>query len=351
MIKNIEWLGNALRIIDQTEIPHSLVYIKLHTISDVFEAIQSLRIRGAPAIGIAAAFGLYLGIKNKNFEDKASLLSEIRQHKAYLIKARPTAVNLMWALETITKKIEQSDESPAVLTKLILEHANLLQKDDENRCKKIGQFGADLITSDMNILTHCNTGILATAGIGTALGILYTAWQQGKKFTVYVDETRPLLQGARLTMWELHQAQIPAILISDSAAAYAMKKGKIQIVFVGADRIASNGDVANKIGTYNLAMNCRYHDVPFYVAAPLSTFDFSLQNGDEIPIEQRSSQEISRIWDKLDITVPAAEAWNPAFDVTPAELIDGIITETSMFTYPFENSFRSMKLFSNLIKN
>lgn len=336
MITSIEWTGDSLKIIDQTEIPTQLVYKELKNIQEVFEAIRKLRVRGAPALGVAAAFGLYLGLKDEKLGNQAQVMRRAKELASYLAQARPTAVNLQWALQSIINQVSHSERSGQETVRAFLQEALAIQEDDRDRCRRIGENGASLLKDGMTVLTHCNTGALATAGIGTAFGILYTAHQQGKKIEVYVDETRPLLQGARLTMWELKQADIPAVLISDNMAAYAMRKKNVDIVIVGADRIAANGDVANKIGTYSLAIAARYHDIPFFVAAPLSTFDLSLPTGDSIPIEERAGEEVSRIWEKLSITVPGATCWNPAFDVTPAELIHGIVTEEGIFTPPFE---------------
>ncbi len=346
MLKSIEWTGESLRIIDQTEIPARLVYKELSTINDVYEAIQQLRIRGAPAIGIAAAFGLYLGLRYEEIKNRTDYLEKARYYADYLSKSRPTAANLNWALYTIIDKISTKKYDSACILSRILDLAQDIQKDDEIRCAKIGKAGATLIRNNISILTHCNTGLLATGGIGTALGIIYTAKDHGKKFHVLVDETRPLLQGARLTMWELQQAKIPATLITDGMVAYAMQRGKVDIVIVGADRISTNGDVANKIGTYNLAVNCKYHQIPFYVAAPLSTFDLSLTSGEHIPIEERDCQEITNIWNKLSITASNTNCWNPAFDITPANLISGIITEVGIFKYPFHKEFSKLNKYA-----
>ena len=243
MIKNIEWVSDHLRIIDQTKIPQSLTYLDLYSIDELFEAIQKLRVRGAPAIGVAAAYGLYLGIKDIKYKNHQDYLRQVRQKADYLTGARPTAVNLSWALNKICERLEKVIERYLNPQDAILEIAKELEIDDRSRCEKIGEHGAGLVKEGMSILTHCNSGLLATSGIGTALGIIYTAVRQGKKINVYVNETRPLLQGARLTMWELEQAGIPATLITDNMAAYAMQRGKIDLVFVGADRIAANGDV------------------------------------------------------------------------------------------------------------
>ncbi|MFZ0390542.1 MAG: S-methyl-5-thioribose-1-phosphate isomerase [Calditrichia bacterium] len=335
MIKSIEWTRGKLVIIDQTLLPHKLAYLELVDAEPVFQAIRRLSIRGAPAIGIAAAYGLYLGLKNRTFKNKSEFLAAAKETAAYLNSARPTAVNLRWALDSSLRLLEKVSAEPAELLERLFSHAEAIHRDDEKRCNDLGKYGAELIPDGASVLTHCNTGALATGGIGTALGAVYSANQQGKRIKVWVDETRPLLQGARLNMWELQQNDIPATLITDSMAAYAMQRGMVDLVIVGADRITRNGDVANKIGTYNLAVNCRHHQIPFYVSAPLSTFDFTIERGEQIPIEERNCREITTIWDKLTITVEGASCWNPAFDVTPAELISGIITEIGVIKPPF----------------
>ena len=342
MITNIEWTGDSLKIIDQTELPGQLKLIELNDSGQLHEAIQKLRIRGAPALGVAAAFGLFLGLKNKKPPTREAFLTEADTIASYLSGARPTAVNLQWALQEILDRLSEFEGEPADLLQQVLEQAKNLQNDDKLRCQKISQNGSELVEKGMTILTHCNTGALATAGMGTALGIIFAAAEQGKKIKVLVDETRPLLQGARLTMWELDQQKIPATLISDNMAAYAMQRKMIDMVLVGADRITAIGDVANKIGTYNLAVLAHYHQLPFYVAAPLSSFDYSLMSGDQIPIEERDPQEITRIWNQLDISVPQAKVWNPAFDVTPAKFISGIITEERIIFPPFEKSIKQL---------
>lgn len=344
MIKSIEWTGDSLIIIDQTKLPQQVVNVELNTLEAVFDAIKKLKVRGAPAIGIAAAFGLYLGLRDKDFTNKNDFVAEARSAAEYLCRARPTAVNVKWSLQHLLGIISASTLPPEQLGQAVLAHAIFLLKDDQQRCEKIGQYGSQLIRDGMTILTHCNTGALATAGIGTALGVLHIAWKMGKKFEVIVDETRPLLQGARLTMWELQQLGIPATLITDSMAAYAMQLHKIDLVLVGADRIAANGDVANKIGTYNLAVISQFHRIPFYVAAPLSSFDIHLSDGRQIPIEERGKEEITHIMQKVAITVPEAGCWNPAFDVTPARLINGIITECGIIYPPFKKSINHLQL-------
>jgi methylthioribose-1-phosphate isomerase len=342
MITNIEWTGHSLKIIDQTKLPGQFKVIELTDSAQVHEAIQKLRVRGAPALGVTAAFGLYLGLKEKKVNHREALLTEAAAIASYLSGARPTAVNLHWALQQVLDRLSDSEGEPAALMQQVLEQAKELRKDDEIRCQKISQHGSELVEKGMTILTHCNTGALATAGMGTALGIVIAAAEQGKMIKVLVDETRPLLQGARLTMWELEQQNIPATLISDNMAAYAMQRQMVDLILVGADRITTNGDVANKIGTYNLAVLAHHHKLPFYVAAPLSTFDFSLTSGDQIPIEERDPSEVTKIWNQLDISVPQAESWNPAFDVTPAKFVKGIITEEGILFPPFEKSIKQL---------
>jgi methylthioribose-1-phosphate isomerase len=344
MIKSIEWKGDHLRIIDQTKIPGKLTYLELFTVEEVYEAIQRLEVRGAPAIGVAAAYGLYLGMRGRSSKNPNDFLTQTASVADHLSGARPTAINLHWALNSILNRIRELNLNPDELLGEVLHLAREIHQDDIDRCEQIGRFGASLIKSGDTILTHCNTGALATAGIGTALGAVYTAFQQSRQIQVLVDETRPLLQGARLTMWELEQAGIPATLITDNMAAFAMQKGKVDLVLVGADRIAANGDVANKIGTFHLAIAAHYHDIPFYVAAPLSSFDLSLTEGSLIPIEERSEKEVGVIWDQLNITTPNARCWNPAFDITPSELVTGIITEKGIIYPPYKESFENLQL-------
>ncbi|MEJ2536933.1 MAG: S-methyl-5-thioribose-1-phosphate isomerase [Calditrichia bacterium] len=344
MIKSIEWKGDHLRIIDQTKIPEKLTYLELFTVEEVYESIRRLEVRGAPAIGVAAAYGLYLGMRGRSSKNRNDFLMQTASVADRLSGARPTAINLRWALNSILTRIRELNLNPDELLGEVLHLARDIHQDDIDRCEQIGRFGASLIKSGDTILTHCNTGALATAGIGTALGAVYTAFQQSKEIQVLVDETRPLLQGARLTMWELEQAGIPATLITDNMAAFAMQKGTVDLVLVGADRIAANGDVANKIGTFHLAIAAHYHDIPFYVAAPLSSFDLSLSEGSQIPIEERSEKEVAVIWDQLNITTLNAKCWNPAFDVTPSELVAGIITEKGIIYPPYKESFENLQL-------
>jgi methylthioribose-1-phosphate isomerase len=326
---SVQWVGDTsgcVRLIDQTLLPQLLRYNDCQTIEEIWEAIRSLRVRGAPAIGVTAAMGVVLGVRA--CADPNGWPQRLREVCAYLRTSRPTAVNLFWALDRMERLGQAFSPDIAVEQRLhrLLEEALAIQEEDRQMCAAIGLAGADLIHADGGVLTHCNTGALATAGAGTALAVLVAAAHQGRRFQVFADETRPLLQGARLTAWELQQQKIPVTVICDSMAGQVMKEGRIQLVIVGADRIAANGDTANKIGTYGLAVLARAHNIPFYVAAPTSTFDLSLPSGDGIPIEQRDPREITHGFGKQ--TAPEGVAvYNPAFDVTPAGLITGIITE------------------------
>jgi methylthioribose-1-phosphate isomerase len=295
-----------------------------------------LRVRGAPAIGVAAAYGVVVGMQSH--DDAATYAKRLREVADYLRTSRPTAVNLFWALERLEKIAAPMDE-PKQTTARLLEEARAIEEEDRQMCRAIGRHGAELIQAHQGILTHCNAGGLATAGIGTALAVLYSAAEQGKQFHVFADETRPLLQGARLTAWELHQAGIDVTLICDSMAAQVMREGRVQLVIVGADRIAVNGDTANKIGTYGVAVLAKAHGIPFYVAAPSSTFDLQIHSGANIPIEQRDPREITHAFGKA--TSPdGVRVYNPAFDVTPAEFISGIITEAGLIRPVNEASIR-----------
>ena len=300
-------------------------------IATVHEAIRSLRVRGAPAIGITAAMGVLVGLKN--IPSGTSLIKHYEDTDNYLRTSRPTAVNLFWALDRMKRKFIEIADLPdqRTILSILLEEALLIEKEDRAMCQSIGKIGANLVQDGFGILTHCNTGGLATAAYGTALSVIFTAYEQGKSIHVFCDETRPLMQGARLTSWELLQAGIPATLICDSMAAQVMKEGKINMVIVGADRIAANGDSANKIGTYGLSVLAHAHKIPFYVAAPSSTFDLSIEDGSGIPIEQRNPKEITAPFGK-QVAPTGVSVYNPAFDVSPAHLITGIITEKSLIT-------------------
>jgi methylthioribose-1-phosphate isomerase len=322
-IKGIVKSGNGIKIIDQTSLPLKLRYLKLTDYASVIAAIKRMKIRGAPAIGIAAAYGLAIAVtKSKRF-DIDFLYDIAAKFKA----SRPTAVNLFWAVDRMTSAFQlKSPQNLADAKKMLWQEASLIHDEDRQMCLNIGLNGSKLIKSGDSILTHCNTGALATGGIGTALGVIYTCRDQKKKIHVYADETRPVLQGARLTAWELVQEKIPVTLICDSTAGMLMKQGKINHIIVGADRITSNGDVANKIGTYTLAVLAQKHEVPFYVAAPTSTFDHNLKSGMDIVIEERSASEVINCSGSI-IAPKQIKVYSPAFDITPRDLISYYITD------------------------
>lgn len=343
MISALSWKGDCLEILDQTRLPEATCHVQLRHAADVFEAIQSLRVRGAPAIGIAAAYGLYLGVRESAPVTREEFFRALDDQLSYLASARPTAVNLSWALHELRRGLHglATLSVPALLDRL-LDLAHALHEDDRQRCLAIARHGQALVPDGARILTHCNTGALATGGIGTALGVIHHAHASGKRVQVFATETRPLLQGARLTMWELAAAGIPAQLLCDGAAAALMRLGRIDLVLVGADRIAADGAVANKIGTYSLAVAAARHRLPFYVAAPLSTFDLSLATGDAIPIENRSEEEVRRVLGHTLITLPGARCLNPAFDVTPPDLVTALITEAGILRPPYAVNIRAV---------
>src|SRR5438876_1351375 len=329
--RSITWIGDSdgfVRLIDQTLLPTVLEYRDCRTVEEIWDAIRNLRVRGAPAIGVAAAMGSVLGMQRFTDRNRGAYWHRLRQVTEYLRTSRPTAVNLFWALNRMERCVQGRTEelSPEQLTGLLLQEARDIEEEDRRMCRAIGEAGAGLIKDGQGVLTHCNAGGLATADYGTALAVLFTAAEQGRRFQVYADETRPLLQGARLTAWELLTRGIDVTLICDSMAAQVMKEGRVQLVIVGADRIAADGDTANKIGTYGVALLARAHDIPFYVAAPSSTFDLSLPTGEAIPIEQRDPREVTHAFGTQ--TAPdGIHVYNPAFDVTPAQLIAGIVTD------------------------
>jgi methylthioribose-1-phosphate isomerase len=326
----LQWLGDVdgrLRIIDQTRLPVELVEIDLETAAEACEAIRSLRVRGAPAIGVTAAYGVVLGVRNESTGARSRFDAHLKRVAEELASSRPTAVNLFWALDRMKAcALAHPELSPKEMTERLLEEARAIEREDREMCSAIGRHGAELLQDGQGVLTHCNAGGLATAGDGTALSVMFAAASQGKTIHVYADETRPLLQGARLTAWELKQRNIPVTLICDSMAGWVMKQKKVEAVITGADRIAANGDAANKIGTYSVALLAKAHNIPFYIAAPSSTFDFAIQSGADIPIEERKPEEITHGFGRP--TAPEGiHTFNPAFDVTPAELIAAIITE------------------------
>lgn len=341
-IPTIEWVDGRIRLIDQTLLPNEFTQIYCDNLETVWEAIKSLRVRGAPAIGIAAALGTVLGVWKSKAENYAEFADELTEATDYLATSRPTAVNLFWALNRMTKTAERHQHVPiSQLKQVLLNEALAIIEEDHAMCRAIGKHGLQLLNEGDTILTHCNAGGLATSDYGTALAVMFTAHESGKNISVYADETRPLLQGSRLTAWELMQAGIDVTLICDNMAAQVMKEGKIQCAVVGADRIAANGDAANKIGTYNVAILAQAHEVPFYVAAPTSTLDFSTETGDQIPIEERSPEEVTEGFGKR--TAPeGVKVYSPAFDVTPAHLITAIITEKGIARPPYRTSLQTL---------
>ena len=340
--ETLKWVGGVdgyLEVIDQRKLPDEFVKVQCREVGALYEAIVTLTVRGAPAIGVAGAYGLVLALQKLGAaDDLEKALSTINQSCEYLASARPTGVNLSWALKRVRNKAEDFVGGSAqakleALRDVVLAEANAIRAEDEDMCRRIGENGKRFIKKGGAVLTHCNAGALATAGQGTALSVLFEAHKRGREFAAYVDETRPLLQGARLTAWELQQAGIETTVICDNMAGWLMKEGKIDAVITGADRIAANGDAANKIGTYSLSILAREHNVPFYIAAPSSTFDLNIKSGDEIPIEQRADDEVRFFGDKR-IAPDGVGVWNPAFDVTQAKDITAIITERGVIEGP-----------------
>ncbi|HYK74066.1 MAG TPA: S-methyl-5-thioribose-1-phosphate isomerase [Pseudoneobacillus sp.] len=327
VLQSVSFEKGILTILDQTKLPNITEFIKIDRIEDAWDAIKQLKVRGAPAIGIAAAYGLLLGIKDASEDSFDTFYKEFEQHSDYLATSRPTAVNLFWALKRMNDRALKEKNLPVSQIKEKLEQeAHSIRQEDEEVCRSIGEHALTLFQDGMGVLTHCNAGGIATAKYGTALAPIYLAKEKGWDIKVFADETRPLLQGARLTTWELMHAGIDVTLITDSMAAMVMSRGLVQAVIVGCDRVAANGDVANKIGTYGVAILAKAHNIPFYVAAPLSTIDLSTKTGKDIPIEERHAEEITEGFGTL--TAPeGVKVFNPAFDVTPAEYITAIITE------------------------
>jgi methylthioribose-1-phosphate isomerase len=315
--------GNTIRLIDQTQLPEKLVHHDITDHHEMIEAIRRLEVRGAPAIGIAAAYGLALAVRNSG----DASIENVRRLGEEIKAARPTAVNLFWAIDRVLSRVDEKQPGDLeALMALLWNEAEAIHEEDRAMCRRIGEHGATLINDGDGVLTHCNAGALATGGIGTALAAMYVAHEQGKRIRAYADETRPLLQGARLTTWELQQAGIDVTLLTDNMAGMLMKQGKVNLVIVGADRIARNGDTANKIGTYGVAVLAAYHGIPFYVAAPMTTFDQHTDSGEGIPIEQRAAEEVTAGFGRQ--TAPdGVKVCSPAFDVTPVELVTAFITD------------------------
>lgn len=334
-IQSVRWDGEKVILLDQTKLPTETVYVENHTIEDVWESIKTMKVRGAPAIGIAAAYGLYLGVRNIQTESYDEFWEKLKEKSYYLATSRPTAVNLFWALKRMEERAER-DKGKSIdeIKGGLIEEAQSIRDEDEAVCLAIGENLLTLLKDHMGILTHCNAGAIATARYGTALSPLYLGKERGMDFKVFADETRPLLQGARLTVWELQEAGIDVTLITDSMAAMVMKQGWIDAVIVGCDRVAANGDTANKIGTYGVSILAKEHNIPFYVAAPLSTIDMETKHGDEIVIEERTAEEVTHGFGKR--TAPnGVKVFNPAFDVTPHGNITAIITEKGIIRPPF----------------
>ncbi len=328
-INPIVWQDDRVLLIDQTRLPLAYEVIEVNHYQEMATAIRTMIVRGAPAIGVSAAYGMYLGAREIETEDRAVFLEQLEAIAEVLRQTRPTAVNLFWAIDRMLKTAQTATDTVADLKALLLETAKSLHHDDVQTCQAIGDHGLSALPETpekLTILTHCNAGALATAGYGTAVGVIRSAWRDNRLARVYADETRPRLQGSKLTTWECVQEGIPVTQICDNMAAHCMKQGRIDAVVVGADRIAANGDAANKIGTYSLAIVAQAHNVPFYVAAPLSTVDFSLSEGSQIPIEERDTQEVYQVGETR-ICPEGVDFYNPAFDVTPAQLIRAIITE------------------------
>lgn len=341
-IQSIEWKDDHLRIIDQTYLPKRKVYSDIQDVGRIWEAIKKMRVRGAPAIGIAAAYGFYMGIRELSKSNFESFWVEAERVAEYLETARPTAMNLEWALERVKTTIQaHKDKSIAEIKDIALQTARTIHDEDKRICKQIGENGVELIKKNTRVMTHCNTGSLATGQYGTALSVIFHAHKAGKIKNVWVGETRPLMQGARLTAWELMNAEIPMKLVIDSSAGLLMQQGKVDAVFVGADRVAVNGDTANKIGTYPLAVLAKENNIPFYVAVPLSTIDTAIKSGEEIPIEERDGEEITS-FNSSKIAPKKAEAYNPAFDVTPNEYISAFITERGIVEPPFDEALKQL---------
>ena len=333
MLPALAWQKGRLVMIDQRKLPLREIYLEYGDYRGVARAIETMVVRGAPAIGVAAAYGIALGVMG--LRDTAGLDRRFEVIYRRLERTRPTARNLFWALERMRRAFDANkDRGLAALKRAVVAEARVIEREDVETNRAIGRHGRGLIKNGWTVLTHCNAGELATAGYGTAVGVIRAAHDQGKKIRVFSDETRPFLQGARLTCWELDRRGIPVVLITDSMAGWFMKKGEIQAVVVGADRIARNGDTANKIGTFSVAVLAKEHGIPFYVAAPMSTVDVSLSSGDEIPIEERSAREVREVGGRC-LTLPHIAVRNPAFDVTPAKYITGIITEKAVFRPPY----------------
>ncbi len=344
MLPTIEWQPDAVVMIDQRKLPGREVYVTCRTPAEVARAIKTMVIRGAPAIGVAAAMGIALGMRKSRAQGTKQFAIELNKFAELMAGTRPTAVNLFWAIDRMKRALGagvEAGESVEQLKDRLEREAHAIHDEDLASCRAIGRWGAEVVPAQARILTHCNAGALATAGYGTALGVIRAAAEQGKVVQVFADETRPFLQGARLTAWELVRDGVPTTIIAESMAGPLMRGGQIDFIVVGADRIAANGDFANKVGTYTVAMMAQAHGVPFYVAAPLSTIDLNTPDGDAIPIEQRNAREMTHVG-SLQIAPSGASIWNPAFDVTPHRLVAGIITERGIVRPPYAEGLRRL---------
>jgi methylthioribose-1-phosphate isomerase len=344
MLPTVAWQNGDVVMVDQRKLPGQEVYVRCKSAKDVAKAIRTMVIRGAPAIGVAAAMGLALGMRKSTATGTRQFAVEFNKLCELLAGTRPTAVNLFWAIDRMKRAFAagvQAGHSVDELKEMLSKEADAIHDEDVESCRAMGRHGAEVVPANARILTHCNAGALATAGYGTALGVIRAAAEQGKVAQVFADETRPFLQGARLTAWELVRDSVPTTVITESMAGPLMRRREIDVIVVGADRIAANGDVANKIGTYTVAMMAKAHGVPFYVAAPLSTIDLGTPDGDHIPIEQRHEREITHLG-STRLTPEGAGVWNPAFDVTPHELVAGIITEKGIVRAPYSESLRGL---------
>jgi methylthioribose-1-phosphate isomerase len=343
-IPTIEWSGGKIKLIDQTKLPHRLQFLCCKDLETLWKAIKTLKVRGAPALGVAACLGVVLGVGNSKAKDYQEFKIDLDKTIDYLSSSRPTAVNLFWGLERMRQMAQANSDKPIPkLKKILLSEALRVIQEDKELCRRIARFGSRLIKDGDRILTICNAGALATADYGTALGLIYRAKEEGKSVKVYTCETRPLLQGSRLTTWELKREKIDVTLLCDNMAAELMQRHKIDKVIVGADRIAANGDTANKIGTYNLAVLAKFHKIPFYCCAPFSSFDLSLNDGNQIPIEFRDGEEVVEIFGRR-IAPWGIKVYNPAFDVTPNKLISAIVTDKGIIRPPYKKNIR--KIFS-----
>ncbi len=339
----VKFVGDKMLVLDQTKLPTQEKYLEMDSKEDVFVAIKKMKVRGAPAIGVAAAYGLYVSVRNFEGTDLDDFKAEVSKVSDYLVKARPTAVNLSWALNRMMRKLDSFNGSVTLAKKALLDEADRIRHDDEASCRKMGEYGLQLLKPGMGLLTHCNAGTLATAKYGTALAPIYLGTEKNYNFKVFADETRPALQGARLTAWELSKAGVDITLICDNMASIVMKNGWIDAVLVGCDRMAANGDGANKIGTSGVAILAKEYGIPFYMFAPTSTIDYDTQTGEEIEIELRNGKEISDMWYKEKMAPEGIKTYNPSFDVTSAEYITAIVTEKGIVYPPFNENLAKLK--------